>query len=93
MRREWVALFVLTSVAVAVVACVLVEPPQELPVPAARRPLIVVTSVTPTARLDQPVTDLNNVNFDAFVDGEPSKAIPSRPRQAPVCAISTAVSA
>jgi hypothetical protein len=61
----------------AIAACVLVEPPQELPVPALRRPLILQTSLQPPK--DQPITDLDNLGtFVAFVDAEPSKSFDYR---------------
>lgn len=64
----------LATATIALVACVLVEPPQELPVPAPRRPVIVQTSLQPPARLDQPITDLDTT-LVAYVDAEPTKTL------------------
>jgi len=76
MAREGreLAWVVLGATAVAIAACVLVEPPQELPIPLPRRPLILHTSLQPPQ--DKPLTNATSLpSLVAFVDAEPSKAI------------------
>ncbi len=64
------------SGAAAVAACVLVQPPQELPVPAPRRPSIDITSLQPPARFDRPITDIVNAgSFVVAVEAEPVKIL------------------
>lgn len=74
MTREGRALVGLVlGAATVAVACVLVEPPQELPIPLPRRPLILHTSVQPPQ--EQPLTAATILSFRVYVDAEPSKAI------------------
>ena len=76
-RGRAIAGIVLAATTATIAACVLVEPPQELPVPAPRRPFILHTSLQPPQ--DQPITDLDNLGtFIAFVDAEPSKSFDYR---------------